>query len=161
MTRGPWGHVGTQDGSFGSLYGPCGRPGEVTSNLPVTQSADVYVAPMYLRHCAEMKEASLVLSNRDRRQVSQQVPRRRDPSGGPCECHRSRRDSPHPGRELSSAAWSREPNLSLRGRQAVRVQRPRGGKPHVGRKRKHTKTWRQSDPEGQGCPWEFQREKKM
>ena len=62
MTRGPWGHVGTQDGSFRSLYGPCGRPGEVTSNLPVTQSADVYVAPMYLRHCAEMKEASLVLT---------------------------------------------------------------------------------------------------
>ena len=92
--------------------------------------------------------------NRDRRQASQRVPRRRDPSWGPCECHRSRGDSPHPGRELSSAAWSMEPNLSLRRRQAVRVQRPRGGKLHVGRKRKHTKTlvtkwpWRPGLPLG-------------
>ena len=153
MTRGPWGHVGAQGGSFGSLYLPCGRPREVTSNFPVTQSTDV--APMYLRHCPEMKEASLVLTETgtEGKRVNEYQEEETHHEGR-AKCHRSRGDSPHPGRELSSAAWSIEPNLSLRGRQAVRVQRPRGGKLHVGRKRKHTKTlvtkwpWRPGLPLG-------------
>lgn len=145
MMRGPWGHTGAQDGSFSSLYLPCGRPREVTlllSHLQLSShSVNRRLRGSRVSEALRWDERSQFgpHSNRDRRQASQQVPRR-DPSWGPCECPGSRGDSPHPGRELSSAAWSKEPNLRLRGRQAAHVQRPRGGKLHVGRKRKHTKT---------------------
>ena len=118
---------------------------KVTSDLPVTQSTDIYVAPVCLRHCAEMKDASFVLPETGKKARQPTGTKELEPhhdswaGAGATLLTQGRRWAQNGLLEQGAQLESYRTRTRRRRTEAAHRQRPRGGKLHVGRKRKSTR----------------------